>query len=297
MIDTHMFGFAYFQSVFLIAGKEVALIDTGVPTSWEAVKNGIQEHGFSISDISYIFITHSEHPDHAGNAGMILRENPKARVYINPIGAEYLLKPEVEAAKRKINLTSQMAARFGEMIPIPESRIQYLKDGDIFDLGNGEKLRVIFTPGHQPSGIVIFAEKNQGLFINDLPGSYFADAGASFIFTPYRMDVKTSLESLKKVSSLPVNTLYLGHFGINDEPWKVIQNASRKMQQLLDLGIRCIRQGKPEEIESQAIALLMPEADKLRITRGESLYEYVIRELIPSMSQAYARYSQENIKG
>jgi hypothetical protein len=34
----------------------------------------------------------------------------------------------------------------------------------------------------------------------------------------------------------------------------------------------------------------MPEAEKLKATRGEGLYEYLSRELMPSMSQAFARY-------
>jgi len=189
MIDTRMFGFDSFQSSYIVAGKEVALIDTGVPTSLETVRAAIQEHGFAIEDISYIFVTHCEHPDHSGNVGLLLKENPKAKVYINPIGAEYLTDPSIEAAKRKVNLLVQMAARFGEMVPVPPSRIEHLSDGDTFDLGNGERLKIIFSPGHQPSGIVISEEKNKGLFINDLLGAYFADAEALFIFTPYRSDV------------------------------------------------------------------------------------------------------------
>jgi hypothetical protein len=58
-----------------------------------------------------------------------------------------------------------MAARFVEMVPVPPSRIEHLSDGDTFDLGNGERLKIIFSPGHQPSGIVILEEKNKGLFI------------------------------------------------------------------------------------------------------------------------------------
>jgi len=141
MIDTRMFGFDRFQSSYIVAGKEVALIDTGVPTSLETVRAAIKEHGFAIEDISYIFVTHCEHPDHSGNVGMLLKENPQAKVYIHPIGAEYLTAPSIEAAKRKANLSVQMAARFGEMVPVPPPRIEHLSDGDTFDLGNGERLR------------------------------------------------------------------------------------------------------------------------------------------------------------
>ena len=293
MIDTRMFGFGSFQSSYIVAGKEVALIDTGVPTSLETVRNAIKKHGFAIEDISYIFVSHCEHPDHSGNVGALLKENTRAKAYIHPIGTEYLANPSIEAAKRKANLSAQMAARFGEMVPVPPSRIEHLSDGDTFDLGNGERLKIIFAPGHQPSGIVILEEKNEGLFINDLPGAYFADANASFIFTPYRSDVKVAMESLKKVIDIPLSVLYLGHFGICDKPKKVMKNALEKIQQLLDIGADSKGKRDPQEIAQRALAIRMPEAEKLKGTRGLKIYQYLSQELMPSMSKAFANYYLE----
>jgi glyoxylase-like metal-dependent hydrolase (beta-lactamase superfamily II) len=290
MIDTRMFGFDCFQSSYLVTGKEVALIDTGVPSSLETVRAAIKEHGFTIEDISYIFVTHSEHPDHSGNVGALLRENSRAKVYVAPIGVEYLTDPSIEAAKRKVNLSAQMAARFGEMVPVPPYRIEHLSDGDTFDLGYEERLKIIFAPGHQPSGIVILEEKNMGLFINDLVGLYLADADASLIFTPFRSDVKRAMVSLKKMMDIPVTKLFLGHFGICDKPTEVMQHALNGMQRLLDIGASCIKEGKPKEIASRVLASRMPEIKKIMAKRGESLYEYMSQELVPSLSTAFASY-------
>jgi glyoxylase-like metal-dependent hydrolase (beta-lactamase superfamily II) len=293
MIDTRMFGFDCFQASYIVAGKEVALIDTGVPTSLETVRAAIKEHGFAIEDITSIFVTHCEHPDHSGNAGMLAQENPKAKVYVHPIGAEYLTNPSIEAAKRKAALPEKMAARFGEMVPVPPSRIEHLSDGDTFDLGNGERLKIIFAPGHQPSGIVILEEKNKGLFINDLPGAYFADADASFIFTPYRSDVKLAMESIIRLMDIPLSKLYLGHFGICSKPKEVLENALEKMQQLLDIGADSKGQCDPQEIANKAMAIRMLEAEKLKGTRGAKVYQYLSQELMPSMSRAFASYYLE----
>ena len=119
-----------------------------------------------------------------GNAGAILRENEKAKVYIHPIGLEYLTHPEIEAGKRKALLPPEMAERFGDMVPVPESRIRLLEDGERVDLGGDQVLRTIYAPGHQPGGVVLYDEDNQGLFVNDLVGMYLADADFSMIFTP-----------------------------------------------------------------------------------------------------------------
>ncbi len=77
VIDTRMFGFPKYMSAYIVAGKETVLVDTGFPAQLETVRAGIKTLGFSVADISRIFITHS-HPDHSGNAGSLLRENQKA---------------------------------------------------------------------------------------------------------------------------------------------------------------------------------------------------------------------------
>ena len=97
LIDTKMF-FDQFNAAYLIKGKEVALIDTGIAPSLDVVRAGIASHGFTMSDISHIFVTH-EHADHCGNVGPLLRENPAAKVYIHPLGVRYLTDPVSTRAK------------------------------------------------------------------------------------------------------------------------------------------------------------------------------------------------------
>lgn len=293
VIDTKMFGFDRYSSCFLVKGKELALIDTGLPNQYETLRAGIKAHGFSITDLSRIFITHCEHPDHSGNVGNLVKENPKIKVYINPIGSEYLTDPSIEDARRRAELPAKMADRFGTMTPVPASCIEFLHDGDVFDLGNGEKLRVIFSAGHQPSGLVILEEKNKGLFINDFVGNYFPDADYLTILNPYRSDVKKAMELLRKVKDVPVTRLFLGHFGICDKPKELMQRALDNMQRLLDIGAQCMLEKKPEEIERRVLAIKLQEAEKLRIARGESVYEHEAKELATSQAKYFAKYYQE----
>ena len=186
-----------------------------------------------------------------------------------------------------------MAPRFGTMIPVPESRIEYLNDGDEIDLGDGEKLKAYFTPGHQPSGMVLHARKNNGLFINDLCGMYLADVDISLIFTPDKANVADAMKSLNRIKDIPVDRLFLGHFGICDKPKEVIENALTKMQQLMDIGERCTKEGRPEDIEKEVYARIVGEADKVRASRGEDLYQYLSKELLPNLARGFARYYTE----
>jgi glyoxylase-like metal-dependent hydrolase (beta-lactamase superfamily II) len=294
MIDTKMFGFDNYMSAYIVEGEEIALIDTGLPTQIEAVRRGIKKHGFDVSDIAHVFITHS-HPDHSGNVAPILKENPRAKVYIHPLGVEQLIDPSIELAIRKKALPPKMHARIGEMEPVAADRIVEMKDGDLFDLGNGEKLRVLFAPGHQPDGVVLFEEKNSGLFINDLVGNYLPDADAHYPLSPPNSDHKQAIQSLRKAMETTVDYLYLGHYGISEEPTTVMTRAIGKMQHLLEIGTKYMREGKPQDIPGEVYKMIMPELEKLRKVRGEELYQYAAKDHIASQVKLFAQYCQENL--
>jgi glyoxylase-like metal-dependent hydrolase (beta-lactamase superfamily II) len=295
-IDAKMFGFDKYESIYLVKGKELALIDTGLPRQLEEVRAGIKGKGFAISDISYIFVTHS-HTDHIGNVAPLLRESRGAKVYVHPAGAEDLLDPSIDAVKRKQLLPPKMAARFGDMEPVPPDRIQRLNDGDEFDLGDGEKLKVIFAPGHHPSGIVLFEQKNNGLFINDLVGNYLADAGAHYALNPPNSDHQQAIQSLKKLMEIPVANLYLGHYGIiRENPKQVMSNAIEKMQQLLDIGREYMKAGKADSIADKVYEIMLPELEKLRPVRGEEVYQYATQEHVASQVKLFAKYCQERLR-
>ncbi len=295
VIDTKMWGFDHYMSAYLVEGKEIALVDTGEPDQTEAVLNAIEAHGFSVSAISYIFVTHCEHEDHAGNVAPLLRESPRANVYINPTGLEYLTVPSIEINKKKERDTPEMAAKRVVPEPVPLSRIKYLNDGDVFDLGNGEKLRIVFAPGHQPSGIVILEEKNKGLFINDLVGNYFADADAHYPLNPYGSDTIQAIESLQKLMDLSLDNLYLGHYGISDRPKEIMSRALNNMKKLIDIGKKCIREDRPESIADEVYEMILPELEKLRLARGETVYQHGTRDHIPRQAKYFAEYCQQRL--
>ena len=289
LIDTKMFGFDKYNAAYLIKGRELALVDTGLPNQLVAVRVGIEAHGFTVSDIAFIFVTHA-HMDHCGNVALILKECPNAKVYVHPAGEEILLYPEKVLERLKGQLLPKMVARFGIMEPVPKSRIQLLKDGDRFDLGNGTILKTIFAGGHQPSGLVFFEEKNKGLFINDLVGLYLEDCDFSLILNPYGSDVLLAMDSLKKLLALSPSKLFLGHYGISDKSEKIITGALKSMHQLLDIGAKCVAEGKPEKVEPSITEIKMKEIDKIKACRGQEMYKYIIEELIPHQSTAFSKY-------
>jgi glyoxylase-like metal-dependent hydrolase (beta-lactamase superfamily II) len=289
MIDTFMMDFEHYQSCYIVKGKEIVMIDTGMPPALEKVRAGMKAHGFSVQDISKIFVSHCEHPDHAGNVGAFVKENPKIKVFINPVGLEYLTNPELEDAARRKVMLPRMAARFGTQLPVPTSNIEMLKDGDVFDIGDGEELKIMFTPAHQPSGYVLFEKKNKGLFINDLVGNYFPDCNFNLILTPHRSDVTRGKEDLQKFMTMNLKKLYLGHFGFADNPEEVYQSALAGIQRQLDIAAWCVQEGRPQDIEMMVLGSKYPEIEKLK-KRSDILFEYTKTELATHHSTYFAEY-------
>ena len=289
-IDTNMWNFQHYMSAYLLVADKIALIDTGQPNQLNAVVNNIKKTGHSVSDIEYIFCDHCEHQDHAGNIAPILRMAPKASVYINPVGRDFLLDPSAEIAMKRAQDTPEVAAMRADMEPVPSSRIKEVKEGDTFDLGQGEKLTVFITPGHQPSGLVIYEEKHKGLFVNDLVGNCFLDADSHYPLSPLRSDHQKTVAALTRLMKLPLNYLYMGHYGITDRTYPIMQKSIDNLQSLLDMGKEYVSSGKAEQIAARMLEMLDPEIKKLGQVRGEKFYKYATGNHQRIQSQDFANY-------
>ncbi|MBQ6877521.1 MAG: MBL fold metallo-hydrolase [Oscillospiraceae bacterium] len=83
-----------------------------------------------------------------------------------------------------------------------------LIDGDIIDLGN-RKIKVLHTPGHSPGHMCFFEEATGYLFSGDLiyKGTLFANYEST--------DPEKYLESVQKISNLPVKRVFPAHHSID----------------------------------------------------------------------------------
>lgn len=296
VLDTKMFGLDHYASSFLVKGAELAMVDTGQPKRWEAVRAAINAHGFAVSDISRVYVTHCEHPDHAGNVAAVLRESPDAKVYINPIGKNIMVDPRAVDWTKLVS--PELLPQYMEIVnvwePVPESRIETLEDGQEIDLGNGEILKVMFTPAHQPSGMVIEESTNNGLFINDLVGNCFMDADSHYPLSPTKSDNIETVRVLKELLEKDYSYIYMGHYGISDNPGKIITQAIDKIQAVLDLGKKNTLAGTPELIPEEYLALVYPELEKLKAKRGEPVYKYASGHHIISQGKLFIDYCREH---
>jgi len=175
------------ESMYIVEGNDKAvLIDNGTKIT------DLDKIVASITDKPLMVVATHVHPDHVGNVGFF------PEIWINPADT--------------VNIP--------QFMPDYKGKVNYLKDGQIIDLG-GRKLEVVFTPSHTP-GSTTFIDKAAGYgFSGDSFGSgnllLFSGTFSDLIATCKKMSAVMKKEGIK--------FLYPGHFnGINPETPKRIHD-------------------------------------------------------------------------
>src|SRR5262249_48108577 len=124
-----------------------AFVDTGTNHSVPYLLTALKELGIARDAVDYVFLTHV-HMDHAGGAGLLARELPKARVLVHPRGAPHMIDPTtVVAASQAVYGEEEFNRLYGEILPIAADRIVSVTDTLRCDLA-GREFELIHTPGH-----------------------------------------------------------------------------------------------------------------------------------------------------
>ena len=117
-----------------------ALFDCGPTTCVEALKAGLAERGFELSDIRHLLLSHI-HLDHAGAAGVLVREHPGLQVHVSAVGAPHIVDPtKLEASARRL-YGEAFYALWGELAPVPAENVHVVRDRVV-------GLECFPTPGH-----------------------------------------------------------------------------------------------------------------------------------------------------
>ena len=105
----------------------------------------------------------------------------------------------------------------------------YIKQGDRIDLGQGQELRVISTPGHAPDSISLLNENERLLFVGD---TFYQ--GPILLYRPETnlQDYIISLEKLAQLSTR-VDLILPGHNIPNVNP-KLLIKAARAMREVIN---------------------------------------------------------------
>ena len=157
--------------VFFVRGTDrIGLIDSGLHGGLPALKQAFEELGIARSDLDFLLLTH-EHMDHVGNNGWlkaetgckILGHHARAdRVADNMLNARTIVHafPEGEQFDLNTEYLDWMGPTEG---PIEE----FIKDGDVIDLGGGVALEVVEVLGHSMCEVGFFELSTKTLVLAD----------------------------------------------------------------------------------------------------------------------------------
>jgi glyoxylase-like metal-dependent hydrolase (beta-lactamase superfamily II) len=179
-----------------------------------------------------LLLTHI-HFDHAGAEGSLVRRWPELEVYVHERGAPHLASPErlVASAARLYGGEEGLRETWGEVVPVPEERLQILSGGESV-LG----FDVQYTPGHASHHVCYFHRGSGVAFVGDMAGVRVPPSGLTLAPTPPPdIDVDAWERSLETIAAWEPQTLALTHFGTTDDPAAQLEAVRESLRWQADL--------------------------------------------------------------
>lgn len=228
-IDTHYVRPGMAASHLMIEDGKIAFIDVGTTHSKDYLLDAVRQHNLTPDDVRYIIVTHI-HLDHAGGAGILMQECPNATLVVHPKGARHMIHPEkLIQASIEIYGKEMYQCRYGDIPPIPESRVLAIGDGGTLDF-QGRTLKFLDTPGHARHHFCIWDETSSSFFTGDTMGICYhelqQDGKPPFLFpttTPAAFEPDKLIDSMHKLLHYQPKRFYLTHFGPVDYHPQTVQ--------------------------------------------------------------------------
>lgn len=196
-------------SCYLIIGKEIVMIDAGMPNKLKQFKKVLSENRIDPKRIKLIVLTHS-HFDHCGTASQI-RELTGAKIAIYEIEKECVegdkvMIPRGVTLKGKITQPIIFSIKFS----YPRFTPDILISNNSYSLsGFGIDGNIIHTPGHTSGSLSVILDSGEA-FVGCL-----AHNGFPFRWKPglpiYAQNINALKESWKMLTDKGISTIYPGH--------------------------------------------------------------------------------------
>ncbi|MEK3978992.1 MBL fold metallo-hydrolase [Psychrobacillus sp. FSL K6-2836] len=231
LIDGFDMGESERTGTYVIDESELTIIETGPSPSVKHVKSGLESLGFSLDQVKYIIVTHI-HLDHAGGAGLLLKDCPNAKIVVHPKGVRHLAEPERLIAGAKAVYGNKFEELFDPIIPIPNERMVIKNDEEILKIGAACILKFFDTPGHANHHFSIYDPISNGMFTGDTVGVRYEQLisdGVTFFLpstSPNQFNPAAMQRAIELFVQMNLQYIYYGHFGVTNSPKEALSQVS-----------------------------------------------------------------------
>jgi glyoxylase-like metal-dependent hydrolase (beta-lactamase superfamily II) len=234
-IDLLHGGAARTIGAYLLDTSEgLSLFDCGPSSCVPALKAGLGERGHVLGDIKHLLLSHI-HLDHAGAAGVLVREHPELTVWVSEIGAPHLVDPSrLERSARRL-YGDAFDTLWGELAPVPEANVRLATD-------RAAGLEVFPAPGHASHHVCYF--DGTTLYAGDAAGVRIQPSTWVFPPTPPPdVDVEAWYRTIDAIERRAPERLALIHFGVADD----VSRHLTELRQGLDAWSRRVEEGADKD--------------------------------------------------
>jgi len=208
-IDLHHQAPGIIGSYLVETDDGLALFDCGPTTCLEHLRAGLAGRGVELANVGHLLLSHI-HLDHAGAAGVLVREHPRLQVHVSEVGAPHLVDPaRLEASARRL-YGDAFDALWGELAPVPAGNVHLVGDRVL-------GLECFPTPGHAWHH-VSFLHEDGTLYAGDAAGVRLT--GGRFVLPPCpppELDLEAWERTLDEIERRSPGRLALVHFGAFDD--------------------------------------------------------------------------------
>lgn len=208
-IDLHHQAPHIIGSYLLETEDGPALFDCGPTTCVPHLKAGLTERGLDLTDVRHLLLSHI-HLDHAGAAGVLVREHPGLQVHVSEVGAPHVIDPARLEASARLLYGGTFDALWGELAPVPAENVHVV----------GERvvgLECFPTPGHAWHH-VSYLDADGTLYAGDAAGVRIAPG--RFVLAPCpppELDLEAWERTIAEIERRAPGRLALIHFGTFDD--------------------------------------------------------------------------------
>jgi glyoxylase-like metal-dependent hydrolase (beta-lactamase superfamily II) len=204
-----------------------ALFDCGPTTCIPALKDGLHARGLELTDVRHLLLSHI-HLDHAGAAGVLVREHPALQVHVSEIGEPHLVDPSrLEKSARRL-YGDAFDDLWGELAPVPEANVHVVEERVL-------GLECFPAPGHA-SHHVCYLGGDGTLYAGDAAGVRITPHSEVLPPTPPpEFDLDEWLHTIDEIERRGPSRLALIHFGVFEDVGRQLDELRRQLREWVAL--------------------------------------------------------------